>query len=30
MSERIGFVGLGILGSGMAHDLLKAGLGVAV
>jgi len=30
MSERIGFVGLGIMGRGMAHNLLKAGFGVAV
>ena len=30
MSERIGFVGLGIMGQGMAHNLLKAGFDVRV
>ncbi|MBI3960263.1 MAG: NAD(P)-dependent oxidoreductase [Chloroflexi bacterium] len=30
MSERIGFVGLGIMGRGMAHNLLKAGFSVRV
>ena len=25
MSERVGFIGLGIMGQGMAHNLLKAG-----
>ena len=30
MSERIGFIGLGIMGRGMAHNLLKAGFGVRV
>ncbi len=30
MSERIGFVGLGIMGRGMAHNLLKAGFDVCV
>ena len=30
MSERIGFIGLGIMGRGMAHNLLKAGFAVTV
>lgn len=30
MSEKIGFVGLGIMGQGMAHNLLKAGFEVTV
>ena len=30
MSERIGFVGLGIMGRGMTHNLLKAGFDVCV
>jgi 3-hydroxyisobutyrate dehydrogenase len=30
MSERIGFVGLGIMGQGMAHNLLKAGFQLRV
>ncbi len=30
MSERVGFVGLGIMGRGMAHNLLKAGFDVRV
>jgi 3-hydroxyisobutyrate dehydrogenase len=30
MSERIGFIGLGIMGSGMARNLLKAGFDVRV
>ncbi len=30
MSERVGFVGLGIMGRGMAHNLLKAGFDVCV
>ncbi|MCA9984506.1 MAG: NAD(P)-dependent oxidoreductase [Anaerolineales bacterium] len=30
MSERIGFIGLGIMGRGMAHNLLKAGFPVTV
>ncbi len=30
MSERIGFIGLGIMGSGMARNLLKAGFPVRV
>ena len=30
MSERIGFIGLGIMGSGMAQNLLKAGFELAV
>ncbi len=30
MSERIGFVGLGIMGQGMAHNLLKAGFPLRV
>ncbi|MCB0114259.1 MAG: NAD(P)-dependent oxidoreductase [Caldilineaceae bacterium] len=30
MSERIGFIGLGIMGRGMAHNLLKAGFAVRV
>ena len=30
MSEQIGFVGLGIMGHGMAHNLLKAGFSVRV
>jgi 3-hydroxyisobutyrate dehydrogenase len=30
MSERIGFIGLGIMGRGMAHNLLKAGFSVRV
>ena len=30
MSERIGFIGLGIMGAGMAHNLLKAGFAVTV
>ena len=28
--ERIGFIGLGIMGRGMAHNLLRAGFGVTV
>jgi 3-hydroxyisobutyrate dehydrogenase len=30
MSERIGFIGLGIMGRGMAHNLLKAGFELRV
>ena len=30
MSERIGFIGLGIMGRGMAHNLLKAGFDTRV
>jgi 3-hydroxyisobutyrate dehydrogenase len=30
MSERIGFIGLGIMGRGMAHNLLKAGFDLSV
>ena len=30
MNERIGFIGLGIMGRGMAHNLLKAGFEVGV
>lgn len=30
MSERIGFIGLGIMGAGMARNLLKAGFAVTV
>lgn len=30
MSERVGFIGLGIMGRGMAHNLLKAGFAVTV
>jgi 3-hydroxyisobutyrate dehydrogenase len=30
MADRIGFIGLGIMGRGMSHNLLKAGLGLAV
>jgi 3-hydroxyisobutyrate dehydrogenase len=30
MSERIGFIGLGIMGTGMTHNLLKAGFEVTV
>jgi 3-hydroxyisobutyrate dehydrogenase len=30
MSEKVGFVGLGIMGRGMVHNLLKAGLSVRV
>jgi len=30
MSEKVGFVGLGIMGRGMAHNLLKAGFSVRV
>lgn len=30
MSERIGFIGLGIMGRGMAHNLLKAGFPLCV
>ena len=30
MNERVGFVGLGIMGQGMARNLLKAGYGVRV
>ena len=30
MSERIGFIGLGIMGQGMARNLLKAGFAVRV
>lgn len=30
MSEKIGFIGLGIMGRGMAHNLLKAGFDVTV
>jgi len=30
MSERIGFIGLGIMGRGMAHNLLKAGFDLLV
>ena len=30
MAERVGFIGLGIMGRGMAHNLLKAGFEVCV
>jgi 3-hydroxyisobutyrate dehydrogenase len=30
MTERIGFIGLGIMGQGMAHNILKAGFGLTV
>lgn len=30
MAERVGFIGLGIMGRGMAHNLLKAGFDVCV
>ncbi len=30
MTEKIGFIGLGIMGGGMAHNLLKAGFDVTV
>ena len=30
MSERVGFIGLGIMGQGMARNLLKAGFNVSV
>ncbi|MBV7328093.1 NAD(P)-dependent oxidoreductase [Chloroflexi bacterium TSY] len=30
MSERVGFIGLGIMGQGMTHNLLKAGFAVRV
>src|ERR687884_286798 len=30
MSERIGFIGLGIMGRGMAHNVLKAGFELSV
>lgn len=30
MSERVGFIGLGIMGRGMAHNLLRAGFDVVV
>ena len=30
MTERIGFIGLGIMGRGMTHNLLKAGHAVTV
>ena len=30
MSEKVGFIGLGIMGRGMAHNLLKAGFSVRV
>lgn len=30
MSERVGFIGLGIMGHGMAHNLLKAGMDLCV
>lgn len=30
MSERVGFIGLGIMGRGMAHNLLRAGFAVRV
>lgn len=30
MAERVGFIGLGIMGRGMAHNLLKAGFDVRV
>jgi 3-hydroxyisobutyrate dehydrogenase-like beta-hydroxyacid dehydrogenase len=30
MSERIGFIGLGIMGQGMANNLLKAGFDLRV
>ena len=30
MAEQVGFVGLGIMGQGMAHNLLKAGFSLAV
>ena len=30
MSDKIGFIGLGIMGQGMAHNLLKAGFDLTV
>jgi 3-hydroxyisobutyrate dehydrogenase len=30
MSERVGFIGLGIMGAGMAANLLRAGFDVVV
>lgn len=30
MSEKVGFIGLGIMGQGMAHNLLKAGVDLTV
>ena len=30
MSEQVGFIGLGIMGQGMARNLLKAGFGLTV
>ncbi|MCA9975288.1 MAG: NAD(P)-binding domain-containing protein, partial [Anaerolineales bacterium] len=30
MAEKVGFIGLGIMGRGMAHNLLKAGFAVRV
>ena len=30
MTEKIGFIGLGIMGRGMVHNLLKAGFSVTV
>ena len=30
MSEKIGFIGLGIMGDGMSRNLLKAGFNVTV
>jgi 3-hydroxyisobutyrate dehydrogenase len=30
MAERVGYVGLGIMGRGMAHNLLKAGFSLTV
>ncbi|MBP1601333.1 MAG: garR, partial [Acidobacteria bacterium] len=30
MSEKVGFIGLGIMGGGMARNLLKSGLEVRV
>ena len=30
MAERVGFVGLGIMGQGMAHNILKAGFALTV
>jgi 3-hydroxyisobutyrate dehydrogenase len=30
MAENIGFIGLGIMGQGMAHNLLKAGFSLTV
>ncbi|MCA9868900.1 MAG: NAD(P)-binding domain-containing protein, partial [Anaerolineae bacterium] len=30
MTERIGFIGLGIMGRGMAANILKAGFSLAV